>query len=101
MLESQRAKITIPAGKGMSRHVAYRDSVDLYHQKITKGAEFKVSGVVTNSIYKITKGGKEQAGLSTRMVVDEFEMEEPDEMDDELALIPIKVYDQEESVKDK
>ncbi|KAF9946036.1 hypothetical protein BGZ72_000746 [Mortierella alpina] len=99
--ESQRAKISIPAGKGMSRHVAYRAAVDLYHGKIAKGSEFNASGVVTNSIYKITKGGKEQSGLSTRMVVDQFEMEEPEEIDDELEAIPVRVYEEEEPAKDQ
>ncbi|KAF9946779.1 hypothetical protein BGZ72_011149, partial [Mortierella alpina] len=80
--ENQRAKITIPAGKGMSKHIAYRTAVNLYHQKIAKGAEFKVSGVLTNSVYKITKGGKDQSGLNTRMVVEQFDMEEPEEIDD-------------------
>ena len=34
--ESQRANITIPAGKGMSKHIAYRAAVDLYHQRSRK-----------------------------------------------------------------
>ncbi|KAF9943432.1 hypothetical protein BGZ70_005979, partial [Mortierella alpina] len=35
------------------------------------------------------------------MVVDEFNMEEPEEIDDELEAIPVKVYEQDEPVKDK
>ncbi|KAF9948751.1 hypothetical protein BGZ70_002075 [Mortierella alpina] len=80
----------------MSRHVAYRAAVDLYHKRIQKGTEYRASGIITNSIYKISKGGKQQAGLSTRMVVDMFDMEEPEPVDDELDSIPVKVYDNEQ-----
>ncbi|KAF9555309.1 hypothetical protein EC968_009016 [Mortierella alpina] len=98
--ETQRAKITIPAGKGISRHVAYRAAVDLFHKRIPKGTEFRASGIITNSIYKISKGGKELAGLSTRMVVNQFDMEEPEAIDDELEAIPVKVFG-EETAKDE
>jgi len=43
------------------------------------------------SLHKISKASKEQAGLSTFMVVNTYEMEEPEEMDDELASIAVGI----------
>ncbi len=99
--EQQRAKISIPGGKGMSKHLAYRVAVDLFHKRIEKGTECRVSGVMTNSVYRIGRGGgQDHTGLSTRLVPTELRMEEPEEFDDDFLSIPIKVYDQ-EPVKDQ
>ncbi|KAG0196705.1 hypothetical protein BGX28_009843, partial [Mortierella sp. GBA30] len=91
--ELQRAKISIPGGKGMTKHLAYRVAVDLFHKRMEKGTECLVSGTLVNSVYRLSRktgtSSKDIMGLSTRLVLTSFEVQDNEDLDGDFLSIPM------------